>query len=59
MDIGIIVPIRYSKWVANLVGWVWKKNEEIWLCVEFHDSNQASLKDNHPLLNMDMLHSRW
>ena len=30
----IIVPLRYSKWVSNLVS-VRKKNEEIRLCVDF------------------------
>jgi hypothetical protein len=38
MDAKIIVPLRYSKWVANLVP-VRKKNGEIRLCVDFRNLN--------------------
>jgi len=48
----IIVPLRYSEWVANLVP-VRKKNGEIRLCVDFRNLNRASLKDNYPLPKMD------
>jgi hypothetical protein len=34
LDEKIIIPLRYSKWVANLVA-VRKKNGEIRLCVDF------------------------
>jgi hypothetical protein len=34
LDAKIIVPLRYSDWVANLVP-VRKKNGEIRLCVDF------------------------
>jgi hypothetical protein len=47
----IIVPLRYSKWVANLVP-VRKKNGEIRLCVDFRNLNRSSLKDNYPLPRM-------
>jgi hypothetical protein len=33
LDAQIIIPLRYSEWVANLVP-VRKKNGEIRLCVE-------------------------
>ena len=48
----IIVPLRYSDWVSNLVP-VRKKNGEIILCVDFRNLNRASLKDNYPLPKMD------
>ena len=48
----IIVPLRYSEWVANLVP-VQNKNGEIRLCVDFRNLNRASLKDNYPLPKMD------
>lgn len=32
---------------------VCKKNEEIQICVDFRNLNQASIKDNYPLPNMD------
>ena len=51
-DVGIIVPLRYSEWVSNLVS-VRKKTVEIRLCIDFRNLNRASLKDNYPLLKMD------
>jgi hypothetical protein len=52
LDAKIIVPLRYSDWVANLVP-VSKKNGEIRLCVDFRNLNKSSLKDNYPLPKMD------
>jgi hypothetical protein len=49
---NIIVPLIYSKWVANLVP-VRKMNGEIRLCVDFRNMNRCSLKDNYPLPKMD------
>jgi hypothetical protein len=37
----IIVPLRYSEWVANLVP-VRKKTGEIRLCVDFRNLNRSS-----------------
>ena len=51
-DVGIIVPIRYSEWVSNLVS-VRKKTREIMLCIDFRNLNKASLQDNYPLPKMD------
>jgi len=50
----IIVPLRYSKWVANLVV-VRKKSGEIRLCVDFRNLNKCSKKDNYPLPKMEHL----
>jgi ribonuclease HI len=52
LDAKIIVPLRYSDWIANLVP-VRKKNGEIRLCVDFRNLNKSSLKDNYPLPKMD------
>jgi hypothetical protein len=52
LDAKIIIPLRYSEWVANLVP-VRKKNGEIRLCVDFRNLNKCSLKDNYPLPKMD------
>jgi hypothetical protein len=52
VDDGIIVPIRYSSWMLNLVV-VRKKNGDIRLCVDFWNLNQLSLKYNYPLPNME------
>ena len=52
LDANIIFPIRHSTWVTNLV-LVWKKTGEIHLCVDFHNLNLASQKDNYPLPSLD------
>jgi hypothetical protein len=52
LDANIIVLLRYSEWVANLVP-VRKKNGEIRMCVDFRNLDRCSLKDNYPLPNMD------
>jgi hypothetical protein len=48
LDANIIIPLRYSEWVDNLVT-VRKKNGEIRLCVDFTNLNRSSNKDNYPL----------
>jgi hypothetical protein len=50
----IIVSLRFSKWVENLVP-VRKKSGEIILCVDFRNLNKVSLKDNYPLPKMDQI----
>jgi hypothetical protein len=52
LDARIIVPLRYSEWVPNLVP-VRKKSGEIRLCVDFRNLNRSSKKDNYPLPNME------
>jgi ribonuclease HI len=54
LDAKIIVPLRYSDWVANLV-LVRKKSGEIRLCVDFRNLNKSSLKKNYPLPKMDRM----
>ena len=53
----IIIPLRYSKWVANLVP-VRKNNGEIRLCVDFRNLNRSSKKDNYPLPKMEHILQR-
>jgi len=48
------VSLRYSTWVANLVP-IEKKNGDIRLCVDSRNSNEASLRENYPLPNMDRM----
>jgi hypothetical protein len=57
LDAQIIVPLRYSIWVANLVP-VRKKSGEIRLCVDFRNLNRSSRKDNYPLPNMEHILQR-
>jgi len=56
-EVGIIMPIRHSTWVSNLVP-VRKKNGDIRLCVDFRNLNVSSLKDNYPLPNMEAMLQR-
>ena len=53
-EAGIIVSVRFSDWVSNLVA-VRKKTGEIRLCIDFKNLNRASLKDNYPLPKMEHL----
>jgi ribonuclease HI len=53
----IIIPLRYSEWVANLVP-VRKSNVEIKLCVDFWNLNRSSKKDNYPLPKMEHILQR-
>ena len=54
LEAKIIVPLRYSSWVTNLVP-VRKKNGEIRLCVDFRNLNRSSLKDNYPLPKIEQV----
>ena len=54
LDAKIIVPLRYSSWVANIVP-VRKTNGEIRLCVDFINLNISSLKDNYPLPKIEQV----
>ena len=56
-DTKIIVNLRFSRWVANLVP-VRKKNGEIRLCVDFRNLNKFSLKDNYLFPKMDQILQR-
>jgi hypothetical protein len=57
LDAKIIVPLRYSEWVDNLVP-VRNKSGEIRLCVDFRNLNRCSLKENYPLPKMDHILQR-
>jgi len=50
----IIFPNKYSERVSNLVP-VRKNNGDIKLCVDFCALNRASVEDNVPLPNMEMI----
>jgi hypothetical protein len=50
----IIISLRFSKWVANLVP-LRKKSGEIRLCVDFQNLNKMSLKDHYPLPKIDYI----
>jgi hypothetical protein len=53
----IIVPLRYSEWVSNLVS-VRKKSGEIRLCVDFRNLDRSSKKNNYPFPSMEHILQR-
>ncbi len=57
IEANIILPIKHSSWVANLV-LIRKKNGEIRLCLDCRDLNLVSLKDHHPLPSMEQILSK-
>ena len=56
-EVGIIVPVRFSDWVSNLVA-VRNKTGEIRLCIDFRNLNRASVKDNYPFPKMEHILQR-
>ena len=51
-DAKIIVALRHSKWIDNMVP-VRKKNGDIIICIDFRNLNKVSLKDNYSVPKMD------
>ena len=51
---GFIKPIQHPRWLSNIVP-VKKKNGQIRCCVDFRNLNNACLKDEFQLPNMDLL----
>ena len=54
LDVKIILRVRHSEWVVNLVP-IRKKSSEIRLCVDFINLNRASDKDNYPVPPMEQI----
>ena len=50
---GFIKPIQHRKWLSNMVP-VKKKNGQICCYVDFHNLNNACLKDEFPLPSIDL-----
>ena len=48
IEAGFIREVQYLEWIANIFP-VKKKNGQIWVCVDFHDLNNAYPKDDFPL----------
>ena len=53
-DTGFLVVAQYPEWVANNVP-VLKNDGKVRMCEDYRDLNQASPKDNFPLLHIDIL----
>ncbi|KAA3458938.1 RNA-directed DNA polymerase (Reverse transcriptase), Ribonuclease H-like protein [Gossypium australe] len=53
-DAGFLQVSKYLEWVANIVP-VPKKDGKVRMCVDYHDLNRVSPKDNFPLPHIDTL----
>ena len=51
---GFIREEQHPDWVANIVP-VLKKNEKIWVCIDYRDLNAACPKDEFPLPITDIM----
>ena len=54
LDAGFLEVSKYPEWVANIVS-VPKKDGKVQVCVDYHDLNRASPKDNFLLPHIDTL----
>jgi len=54
IDSSFIREEQHPDWVANIVP-VTKKNEKIWVCIDFRDLNEACPKDEFPLPITDVM----
>ena len=54
LSVGFLSVVEYLEWLANVVP-VPKKDGKVRVCVDFHDLNNASPKDDFPLPHIDML----
>ena len=51
---GFLAVARYPEWAAYIVS-VRKKDGKVRMCMNYPDLNQASPKDNFPLLHIDIM----
>jgi hypothetical protein len=54
LDAGFIRPCRYAEWVFNIVP-IEKNTGKIRLCIDFHNLNKVTPKDECPMPIADML----
>jgi hypothetical protein len=54
LDAGFIRPCRYAEWVFNIVP-IEKNTGKIRLCIDFHNLNKVTPKDECPMSIADML----
>ena len=54
IDSGFIRKEQHPNWVANIIP-VPKKNEKIWICIDYHDLNATCPTDEFSLLITDVM----
>jgi hypothetical protein len=55
LDAGFIRPCRYAEWVSNTVHVKKKNTGKIQVCIDFHNLNKVTPKDEYPMPIADML----
>jgi hypothetical protein len=55
LDAGFIQPCRYAEWVFNIIHVEKKNTGKIWVCIDFHNLNKVTPKDEYPMPIADML----
>jgi hypothetical protein len=55
LDAGFIRPYRYAEWVFNIVPVEKKNTSNIRVCIDFHNINKPTPKDEYPMPIADML----
>jgi hypothetical protein len=54
-EANFIRPCRYADWISNIVPVEKKGAGKIHVCIDFHNLNRATPKDEYPMLIADML----
>ena len=54
IDFGFIRDEQHPDWMANII-LITKKNGKIWVCIDFHDLNEACPKDEFPFSITDVM----
>jgi hypothetical protein len=49
LQVGFIRPCRYAEWVSNVTPVEKKNTRKIRICVDFHNLNRATPKDEYPM----------
>jgi hypothetical protein len=55
LQAGFIQPCHCADWVSNIIPVEKESTGKIWICVDFRNLNQATLKDEYPMPVADLL----
>jgi hypothetical protein len=50
IEANFIRPCRYIEWVSNIVSMEKKESGKLRVCIDFHNLNRATPKDEYPML---------
>jgi hypothetical protein len=55
LETNFIRPYRYGEWVSNIVSVIKKDSGKLKVCVDFHNLNRATSKDEYPMHVVDVM----